>query len=459
MSDVAIKVEGLGKRYKIGKLQRRHDTLRDRIADVRVFNFFKRRNGNSTNGHGSIHHSALSSDSRLQTSDSETLWALKDVSFEVKRGEVVGIIGRNGAGKSTLLKILSRITEPTQGYADINGRVGSLLEVGTGFQPELSGRENIYLNGAILGMKRAEIVRRFDEIVAFAEVEKFIDTPVKRYSSGMYLRLAFAVAAHLEPEILLVDEVLAVGDAEFQKKCLGKLSDVAKEGRTVLFVSHNLPTITSLCSKVSLFDKGRIIFTGFPEQCVAEYVRQGETKAALNSAEPSRRIGSGAIRFAGWSLLDRILGEGKQVRCGQSCSFRIAFLNSLWLRRRLSVEIAIVIKDEMGRPLLTGSTKFVNANFERLPKSGTIICHFDQFALRPGSYRLHLWCAVDGEVADFVEHGGSFEVVPFDVFRSGQVPEKKHGYFALPHSWRLESQNHGEEITSYESHRTEDSWA
>src|SRR5581483_8501340 len=188
----------------------------------------------------------------------ETFWALKDVSFEVKVGEALGIIGRNGAGKSTLLKILSRITRPTTGYADVYGRVGSLLEVGTGFHPELTGRENIYLNGAILGMTRRDIQRRFDEIVAFAEVENFLDTPVKRYSSGMYMRLAFAVAAHLEPEILVVDEVLAVGDAEFQKKCLGKMGDVAKEGRTVLFVSHNMNAVEHLCQRVLLFQSGRL---------------------------------------------------------------------------------------------------------------------------------------------------------------------------------------------------------
>ena len=209
-----------------GQAQQRHDTLRDALAAglrAPAPSWLQRDGGNRRDRH-----------------EQDTIWALKDVSFEVKRGEVVGIIGRNGAGKSTLLKILSRITEPTEGRAVINGRVGSLLEVGTGFHPELTGRENIYLNGAILGMTQAEIERKFDEIVAFAEIEKFLDTPVKRYSSGMYVRLAFAVAAHLEPEILLVDEVLAVGDAAFQKKCLGKMGDVAQEGRTVLFVSHNM---------------------------------------------------------------------------------------------------------------------------------------------------------------------------------------------------------------------------
>ncbi|RME47458.1 MAG: ABC transporter ATP-binding protein, partial [Chloroflexi bacterium] len=253
MSDIAIRVEHLSKRYRIGQLHRPHDTLRDSIADfgLRIADWLSRR---------------ANPKSKIQNSKSDdTIWALRDVSFEVKRGEVVGIIGRNGAGKSTLLKILSRITEPTSGRAEIHGRVGSLLEVGTGFHPELTGRENIYLNGAILGMRKREIDRKFDEIVAFAEIEKFIDTPVKRYSSGMYVRLAFAVAAHLEPEILLVDEVLAVGDAAFQKKCLGKMGDVAKEGRTVLFVSHNMAAITSLCQRAIWLEEGKIKEDGSAE--------------------------------------------------------------------------------------------------------------------------------------------------------------------------------------------------
>jgi lipopolysaccharide transport system ATP-binding protein len=235
MSDIAIHVKGLGKRYRIGGMPTGYRTLRDAL---------------------------VSGVKRLSSGDfrreHETIWALKEVSFDLHKGKVLGIIGRNGAGKSTLLKLLSRVTEPTEGFAEIHGRVGSLLEVGTGFHPELTGRENIFLNGAILGMKRNEIESKFDEIVDFAEVRKFIDTPVKRYSSGMYLRLAFAVAAHLEPEILVVDEVLAVGDAEFQRKCLGKMSDVAQEGRTVLFVSHNMSAILRLTEETIVLEKGRI---------------------------------------------------------------------------------------------------------------------------------------------------------------------------------------------------------
>jgi ABC-type polysaccharide/polyol phosphate transport system ATPase subunit len=255
MTDIAIQVENLSKRYQIGARQKRYDTLRDQIADLRlqIADWSKR-----------LFKSGIGN----PKPEVDFIWALKDVSFEVKRGEVVGIIGRNGAGKSTLLKILARITKPTSGRARIFGRVGSLLEVGTGFHGELTGRENIYLSGAILGMKKREIDRKFDEIVTFAEVEKFIDTPVKRYSSGMYVRLAFAVAAHLEPEILLVDEVLAVGDAAFQKKCLGKMGDVAKEGRTVLFVSHNFEAVKSLCTRGIVLGKGSLVEDSSPSQAI-----------------------------------------------------------------------------------------------------------------------------------------------------------------------------------------------
>ncbi len=263
MSNIAIRVENLSKQYHIGSLSgdRRfgYKSLRDTITDAATKPFRRAR-------------ALLGGQAYGAAEMNETIWALRDVSFEIKRGEVVGIIGRNGAGKSTLLKILSRITEPTGGQATIYGRIGSLLEVGTGFHPELTGRENIYLNGAILGMRRAEINRQFDEIVAFAEVEKFIDTPVKHYSSGMYLRLAFAVAAHLEPEILLVDEVLAVGDAQFQKKCLGKMGDVAAAGRTVLFVSHNMAAMRSLCQHGILLEAGQLKRIGSMADCIEDYL-------------------------------------------------------------------------------------------------------------------------------------------------------------------------------------------
>lgn len=269
MSDTVIRVENLSKKYIIGhQKQERYNTLRDAVAA----------------GTKSLKRQLLMPvGQRIAEPACEEFWALKDVSFEIKKGDRVGIIGRNGAGKSTLLKILSRIVEPTTGRISIKGRVASLLEVGTGFHPELTGRENIYLNGAILGMSKAEIKKKFDEIVTFAEIEKFLDTPVKRYSSGMYVRLAFAVAAHLEPEILVVDEVLAVGDAQFQKKCLGKMEDVSGEGRTVLFVSHSMPIITSLCQKSILLEAGCISKIGFTSDVLMHYYTSGKySPAAVN---------------------------------------------------------------------------------------------------------------------------------------------------------------------------------
>jgi lipopolysaccharide transport system ATP-binding protein len=257
MGDAVIRVERLGKQYQIGASQARHSDIRERLANscARLFRPFPGKR------HGGIDDSQV-----------ETIWALKDISFQVERGEVLGVIGRNGSGKSTLLKILSGITVPTRGEVDINGRVGSLLEVGTGFHPELTGRENIYLNGAILGIRKSEIERKFDEIVEFSEVGKFIDTPVKHYSSGMHVRLAFAVAAHLEPEILLVDEVLAVGDLAFQKKCMGRMSNVAKDGRTVLFVSHNMAAVRKLCSRVIFLEGGNLKSCGEPAEVIMEYI-------------------------------------------------------------------------------------------------------------------------------------------------------------------------------------------
>jgi lipopolysaccharide transport system ATP-binding protein len=277
MSNIALQVENLAKKYEIALGKQRHDTLRDQISEA-VRSMF-RSNGRSRGG-------------------KETFWALKDVSFEIKKGELVGVIGRNGAGKSTLLKILSRITVPTEGKADLYGRVASLLEVGTGFHGELSGRENVYLNGAILGMKKAEIDRKFDEIVAFSEVEKFIDTPVKRYSSGMFVRLAFAVAAHLEPEILIVDEVLAVGDARFQKKCLSKMEEVGHQGRTVLFVSHNMQSITRLCPRVILLDGGKILQDGPSHEAVSAYLDSGiAASAAREWPDPEQAPGGEVARL------------------------------------------------------------------------------------------------------------------------------------------------------------------
>ncbi|MEP7287512.1 MAG: ABC transporter ATP-binding protein [Chloroflexota bacterium] len=283
MDDIVIRAEGLGKQYRIGSHKARYSTLRDTLTSAAAAPFKRLR--------------AVLRNQSAAAPD-QVFWALQDVSFSVKRGEVVGIIGRNGAGKSTLLKILSRITEPSTGYVDLEGRIGSLLEVGTGFHAELTGRENVFLNGAILGMSRRDIERKFDQIVDFAEIEKFIDTPAKHYSSGMYMRLAFAVAAHLEPEILVVDEVLAVGDLAFQKKCLGKMGEVAQTGRTVLFVSHNMAAITRLCPRTILLNEGRVMMDGPSNQVISAYL-QSEMggMAARRWSDPSKAPGDSIVRL------------------------------------------------------------------------------------------------------------------------------------------------------------------
>jgi lipopolysaccharide transport system ATP-binding protein len=287
MSNIAIKVENLSKLYKIGARRSRHDTLRDHIMHG-VKSLFTRNGYVSGISGERLRGSGHLSTTSPRLSNEGYIWALKDVSFEIAEGEVVGFIGKNGAGKSTLLKILSRITEPTTGRAKIFGRVGSLLEVGTGFHPELTGRENIYLNGAILGMKRWEIEKKFDEIVAFSEIEKFIDTPVKRYSSGMYVRLAFAVAAHLEPEILIVDEVLSVGDSAFRLKCLDKMQEIREQGRTILLVSHNTDAITRMCGQVFLLDSGRIVQSGAPQTVIPLYLARTHNVTAEKRWEDMR---------------------------------------------------------------------------------------------------------------------------------------------------------------------------
>jgi lipopolysaccharide transport system ATP-binding protein len=295
MTDWAVRVNGIGKQYVLGGMPSGYRTLRDSLA-------------------GAV--------SRLRRgefqSERETIWALRDVTFDVAQGGALGIIGRNGAGKTTLLKILSRVTEPTEGRAEVRGRVGSLLEVGTGFHPELSGRENIFLNGAILGMKRSEIEERFDKIVSFAEVEKFIDTPIKRYSSGMNLRLAFSVAAHLEPEILVVDEVLAVGDAEFQRKCVGKMSDVARQGRTVLFVSHDMSAILRLTQEAIVLDRGRIVYRDESAAAVDFYMTSGMSQSGERTWEADEAEVRAASPFRPIAL--RVLDENsRQSDCALAC--------------------------------------------------------------------------------------------------------------------------------------------
>jgi lipopolysaccharide transport system ATP-binding protein len=358
---------------------------------------------------------------------------LRDVSFEVKRGEVLGVIGRNGAGKSTLLKLLSRITPPTTGRVEVRGRVGTLLEVGTGFHPELTGRENVFLNGAILGMRRAEIKRKFDEIVDFAGVEQFIDTPVKRYSSGMYVRLAFAVAAHFEPEIMLVDEVLAVGDAEFQKKCLGKMGDVAKGGRTVLFVSHNLAAIENLCSRVLLIEMGRGRHFAAAAAGVREYLRELINTTRQDLAVREDRQGTQIIRFTGFTLHDEHGRPLASLQCGRKCFLRFAFENPR--RRELgSLGFAVGIDDQMGlRVAHLGEC--AEADLSRVPADvRSIEIRIDKLPLMPGRYFFTIFSTVDGQIADWVQQAGSFLVDPGDYFGNGKLPPQ--GVVLVEHAVR-----------------------
>jgi lipopolysaccharide transport system ATP-binding protein len=436
MSDIAIRVENLSKQYKIGVAQYRHDSIRDHLTEW-VKSLFVR------NGHFSVtsgEHPAGRGAASLAGARPDTIWALNDVSFEVKHGEAIGIIGRNGSGKSTLLKILSRITEPTKGYAYINGRVGSLLEVGTGFHRDLTGRENIYLNGAILGMKKAEIARKFDEIVDFSGVEKFIDTPVKRYSSGMYVRLAFAVAAHLDPEILIVDEVLAVGDAEFQTKCLRKMIDVANEGRTVLFVSHNAAAVKNLCHSGIMLHGGEVAFNGTAEEAVDFYLRSVEKRAQtcrshvvdLSNA-PTRRVGYRPLlqRLELFTDDDKPLDEPLKV--GAALKAYIYFR----LEKPTSSVDAILAFDNLfgQRVLHTHSAYQPDRPQAKWIGDHVFVCEIPSLTLVSGEYKIKLALDVDNSAADTIEDATRITIVPSDYYGSGKFPQT--GLFVLKHSWQL----------------------
>jgi lipopolysaccharide transport system ATP-binding protein len=380
-NDVVISCENLGKRYRLGERES-YKTLRD-LLSAKVASPFR---SVSTKKHGSV-------------------WALDDVSLDIKRGEVVGIIGHNGAGKSTLLKILSRITKPTRGSAEINGRVGSLLEVGTGFHPELTGRENIYLNGAILGMRKSEIERKFDEIVAFAEVEKFIDTPVKRYSSGMYVRLAFGVAAHLETEVLLVDEVLAVGDAQFQKKCFAKINEIGKDGRTILFVSHNMAAVRSICREAVVLDRGRVVAHGAIDETVDKYLAQVSSDV-FDTVETTSFTVEGVEIFADKNPIIKTFDA-------------------------VQVKVRFVAKTDVGDPglyvsiLTPDSRRLTGLDFKDF--SSTVPMHagercelgfaVESLPLLPGAYQLEIHLKdMSRGLVEIVPHAYRFEVVETQVY-------------------------------------------
>lgn len=405
MNPPVIQVENLGKKYTLGH-QSEADTLRDRVAGI-----FNR---------------------KFQDQSSEEFWALREVSFAIQPGEVVGIIGRNGAGKSTLLKILSRITEPTTGKITLDGRVASLLEVGTGFHPELTGRENVFLNGAILGMSRSEIRKNFDEIVAFAEIERFLDTPVKHYSSGMYVRLAFAVAAHLEPEILIVDEVLAVGDAQFQKKCLGKMQEVSKnQGRTVLFVSHNLTTIQSLTTRCLYLRNNALFLDGPTLEVTSHYFRESSITPLSNSLRYTRRCA--------WLEVEsvEILVNGHPSRIvpsGSTVTFRAAYRCRDATQAPKGIECTFVVNSE-GRKLVNFWSEAGHGKPFSLNESGIIECVVPDWPFREAPMSLQIAFTQQRDLLLEVEEAALFSGADSDRFGTGTIPAPSEGMVLLPHQW------------------------
>jgi lipopolysaccharide transport system ATP-binding protein len=424
LSTAAITAEDLGKRYRIGMREERPETLVSALVGLVRSPW--------------TNLSRLRSLTRIETDEDrpDLIWALRDVSFEVRAGEVLGVVGRNGAGKSTLLKILSRITEPTQGRAAIRGRVASLLEVGTGFHPELTGRENVYLNGTILGMSKREIDGAFDEIVDFSGVERFLDTPIKRYSSGMKVRLAFAVAAHLRAEVLLIDEVLAVGDAAFQRKCLGKMDDVARSGRTVLFVSHNMATVGSLCPRCLYLRDGGIAFDGPSEATITRYLRDFGPASGGDLAQRQDRRGAGRVRLRSIELLDGANAPAAQIVTGRPATLAVAYDCTDTASSRLTrFNLGLAIHTEVGQFLTALNSEMADRAFAALPPSGRVLCRLPRVPFMPGRYRITATLVVEGRLEDQIEHALELEVEGGDFFGSG-IPNSygRQGIY-LPQTW------------------------
>jgi lipopolysaccharide transport system ATP-binding protein len=424
MSDTVIRVENLSKKYVIGhQKQERYASLRDVISDkVKSLGTFINPNSKSE-----------------KDTAFEDFWALKDVSFDIKQGDRVGIIGRNGAGKSTLLKILSRITEPTSGKISIKGRVASLLEVGTGFHPELTGRENIYLNGAILGMDRFEIKKKFDEIVAFAEVEKFLDTPVKRYSSGMYVRLAFAVAAHLEPEILIVDEVLAVGDAQFQKKCLGKMEDVGKEGRTVIFVSHQMAAIQNLCQRAIWLNQGQLLDDAQTQMVVSKYLSSSTTDlSSISLADRKDRKGDGKIRFMSVRFQNEKGENTPLFYSGQNVKIVLTLKNNSQQKLK-NISIGLGIDNQTGERIANLSTEVCGSYLGDIESDmQSVVVQLDKLPLTSGRYGFTLFSTINGTVGDWISNAGFFDVEGGDFYGTGKLPPPMQGNFLFNYNFYLQ---------------------
>ena len=406
MNNYAIEVNNLSKRYRLGVKDEVHDTLGGAIfAWIKspLDNYKKLKKLTSFN----------------DNHDEDIIWALKDISLKVPKGEVFGIIGKNGAGKSTLLKILSRITSPTNGEINIHGRVASLLEVGTGFHPDLTGSENIFLNGTILGMSKNEIKNSFDEIVEFSGIEQFIDTPTKRYSSGMRVRLAFAVAASLKPEILLIDEVLAVGDIDFQKKCLGKMGEIANKGRTVLFVSHNMAAISSLCSKACLIKEGKLDYIGTTSDCIEKYMESKEIIKSLLLSDRSDREGNQKLKFVNVKIIDDNNQPINSIACGDDLIISTALSINVPEIRKVYFQVNIM--DNLGRILIVCSTAILNKNYDKINSNGKMICKIPKLQLSPGQYSVFLSVKELRTIKmDWIENALQFNVVEGDFYGTGR---------------------------------------
>ncbi len=431
MSDIAISVENLSKQYHIGSLKR-SETFAE--AALHTMTGPVRRTLKLLRGQ-------YSGAAELD----DTFWALKDISFQVGEGEVVGIIGRNGAGKSTLLKLLSRITYPTIGRIKIYGRVGSLLEVGTGFHPELTGRENVYLNGAILGMNKAEIARKFDAIIAFSGVERFIDTPVKHYSSGMSVRLAFAVAAHLEPDILLIDEVLAVGDAEFQQKCLGRMGDIAEGGRTILFVSHNMAAIQHLCQRCILLENGHITFAGATNEVIAIYLSNLH-QAAITIFEDRRQQPPEAEAW--YTGVEFRLSNGERTEAAISGQDLDIVLTYRAQSPGKPLNFFVGIYNSIGEKILHLGTPYTGNMPSSLPTEGTLVCHLPRLPLPEGRYYLNLSLHSGTQRVDLIPNVAFLNVQAGDFFGTGKVPPARENKVLIDYSWQVQTESVASVATS-----------
>ncbi|MBI2891398.1 MAG: ABC transporter ATP-binding protein [Nitrospirae bacterium] len=420
MSNILIRAEGLSKLYVMGEYVR-YRALRDTLAGA-ARGWLERFGG----GAGSADAAPL-----------KEIWALRDVSFDVHEGEVLGVVGRNGAGKSTLLKLLARITEPTRGCVTVRGRVGSLLEVGTGFHPELTGRENIFLSGAVLGMRRLEIASKLDDIVSFAEIGAFLDTPVKRYSSGMYVRLAFSVAAHLEPEILLVDEVLAVGDTAFQKKCIGRMGEVTRQGRTVVFVSHNMGAVTALCTQALVLTRGRMSVSPTDvAMAVRAYAGQVEDLAAGTLRDRTDRKGQGRLRIVAFEAVSAAGTRGDGLLPGVDAEFRIQY-EADQPADLADLTAAITLTSTQGAAVAMLGNNLTEQGLGVVPKRGTLVCRVPRLPLAPGRYFLNLILRQKNVVEDWIQEAALISVEDGDFYGTGRLTPPTHGGVFLEQRWSV----------------------